>query len=113
MVDNGNEKDIDIKKEIEIVSFGQFKDEGYCVKVFTVRIFGGLRKEEVDSFEWCDQNCFETREAWDKYRATKGEARMRFRKLLREMLGLNGSDSFVEQKVVSEIFAVVAMYKEK
>lgn len=100
-------------KELEIVTNGEFKDQGYCVKNYIVRLFGELRQKEIESYEWNDRNSFETSEEWESYRNERREKKRQFRMAVREALDLNDSESFVIEPVVSEIFAVVAMYKIK
>ncbi len=97
-------------KEIEIIAQGEFLDEEYRVRTLVIRLLGALRQEELDTHEWNDRVCYETKEEWTEYHEAKQSLKKQFEEKVRDLLGLNDSASFVLSNSISEIFTVVAMY---
>lgn len=57
-------------KDLELITQGEFIDQGYRVKTIVIRLLGELQQEELDTHEWNARECYETDEEWRAY--TKG-----------------------------------------
>lgn len=99
-------------KELEVIAQGEFIDQGYRVKTIAIRLLGELQQEELDSHELNTRGCYLSDEEWQEYRAAKSVLQKNIKGKVRQMLGLEDSESFVLENVLSEIYTVVAMYPQ-
>ena len=97
-------------KDLELITQGEFIDQGYRVKTIVIRLLGELQQEELDTHEWNARECYETDEEWRAYRASKEKLRECFKEKIRKMLGVADSKSFVLENTLSEIFNAVVFY---
>lgn len=99
------------EKLIEIISKGEFEDEGYKLAVFTVRLFGKLREDFYDSEIINVPECYEKSSEYFAYVEQKKNMRDIAIDNIKNALPIKNEVSYTVKKVLHEIFTIIAFYK--
>lgn len=99
------------KFDVEIVTEGQFVDQGYLVKTIVIRLNSVAMNEFILSDILNCRECYETENEWQEYKAKKTKKREEWENKILQKFGFvkNDKNSVCIAENVSEIFTVVIM----
>lgn len=99
------------KFDVEIVTEGQFVDQGYLVKTIVIRLNSVAMNEFILSDILNCRECYETENEWQEYKTKKTKKREEWENKILQKFGFvkNDKNSFCIAENVSEIFTVVIM----
>lgn len=99
------------KFDVEIVTEGQFVDQGYLVKTIVIRLNSVAMNEFILSDILNCRECYETENEWQEYKDKKTKKREEWENKILQKFGFvkNDKNSVCIAENVSEIFTVVIM----
>ena len=97
--------------DVEIVTEGQFVDQGCLVKTIVIRLNGVAMNEFILPDILNCRECYETENEWQDYKAKKTKKREDWENKILQKFGFvkNDKNSVCIAENVSEIFTVVIM----
>ena len=94
-----------------VIATGEFIDQGYLITVHSVRLSPeALNAWYMSKTHECPEY-YDSREAWEAYKAEKGQLRREWEDRIAKLIGYEsgGDSSFCVTQSVSEIFTIVIM----